>query len=167
MCWQLETTSRQGNGEVTLLSLFFEVIKKCGKWLWRKPGRMERILLSSLPSFVSLGFGEVHLLPPTPSSKLHRCWARSRDMHRLVKPEIKNIQIAVSSPPAIKTWEDLFFLLCLIFLLPSFTLKKSALARHALLCLSISISWWPVKQLKAMTEMAQRRSIFAKSPSSQ
>lgn len=169
MCWQWELTRRQGNGGMTLLLMFSEVIKKCWKLLWGKAGRMEGILLSSLPSLESLGFGEAHPLPLTPSSKLHHYWAQSRDIHWLDKPERRNIEIAVSSPPANKTWEDLFFLPCLIFFFSHLLLKKkkSALARHDLLCLSISIGWWPVKQLKAMTEMAQWCCIFAKSLSSQ
>lgn len=165
MCWQLELTSRQGNGGMTLLLMFFEVIKKCGKWLWRKTGRTAGILLSSLPSLVSLGFREAHLLPPTPSSKLPHYWAWPRDRHWLDKPERKNLETAVSSPPPNKSWEDLFFLLCLIFLLSSS--KKSSLARHDFPCLSISISWLPVKQLKVMAEVAQPWCIAAKSPSSQ
>lgn len=66
MCWQLELTGRQGSGGVTLLLRFSGVIQKCEKWLWGKAGGMEGILLSSLPSLVSLGFGEAHLLPPHP-----------------------------------------------------------------------------------------------------
>lgn len=64
MCRELEPTSRRGAGGMILLHIFSEVIKKCGKWLWRRAGRVEGILLSCLPSLVSLGFREVHLLPP-------------------------------------------------------------------------------------------------------
>lgn len=137
MCWQWELTRRQGNGGMTLLLMFSEVIKKCWKLLWGKAGRMEGILLSSLPSLESLGFGEAHPLPLTPSSKLHHYWAQSRDIHWLDKPERRNIEIAVSSPPANKTWEDLFFLPCLIFFFSHLLLKKK---------ISISKTWLTLSQ---------------------
>lgn len=149
MCWQLELTGGVMGVWATLLPAFSEVIKKCGKWLWRKAGRMEGILRSSLPSSVSQGCGEAHLLPPTPSSKLHHYWAWRRDTHWWDKAETGNVEIGVSSPLANEAWEALFFLPCLTFLLSSFTFKKLALARCELLCLSISVSWWPGEQLKS------------------
>lgn len=137
MCWQLELTSWQGTGGMTLLLMCCKAIRKCGKWLWRKAGRMEGILLSSLPCLVSLGFGEAHLLPPTPSSKLHHYWAESRNIHWLDKPDIRNIEIVVSTVSANKTWEVLFFLLCLIFIL------SALLKNHHLQDMTYSVSTFP------------------------
>lgn len=62
----IRTNWQAGQRGVTLLLTFSEVIEQCGKWLLGKAERVEGILLSSLPSLVSLGFGEAHLLPPYP-----------------------------------------------------------------------------------------------------
>lgn len=105
----IKPTGRQGSGGVTLLLTFSEVIKNSGKWLLRKAGRMEGILLSSLPSLVSLGFGEAHLLPPHPPQN---CILIGPGPEMCIH-EIRNVQIAAS-----------FFVFCLILHLPALSLKN-------------------------------------------
>lgn len=105
---------------------------------------------------------------PTPSSTLQHYWAWSRNKQWLDKPEMCNSwDCGLISTSKQNLGRPLFPSLSCFSSLLFYLKKKSALARHDLLCLNISLSWWPVEQWKAMTEMAQRWCIFAKSLSSQ
>lgn len=170
MCRELEPTSRRGAGGMILLHIFSEVIKKCGKWLWRRAGRVEGILLSCLPSLVSLGFREVHLLPPH-TLLITASFLGLIQGHALIRKardkEYRDCHLDQQTKPE-KTF---LFSFSALFFSSHLLLKKKkkafALARHDLLCLNIPLSWWRVKQLKAMTEMAQQWGKLAKSQSSQ